>query len=317
MARQRAHERTGSPSGRRPASTSQIVPPPSTSSTRSSPPTRGASRYAAQPARRRRDRLGDEDDIHVADVVEFAPTALAHRDDGEPAGLRVGPRSATAASSRLERRVGEIGQPRRGLFHRRHAIEIVGGDAKQDAPVGHPQRVERGTSGGRRSRLGGPLSAPAVRDLQAASPPGGGPDARPERRSPRGCPAAGDAAHRQRQCIEQQQRDRPARRRTRTAAARSGSAVSLSATSTASSAPPSRPVSSCSAVSGSVKPWRIRRTPTLSPRRGVGALPFRSPWHATQQSRPSSGASTAVDGLGLWTTGLGTARGRAGSRSRS
>ena len=105
------------PSGRRLASTGQIVP--SRGVARSRPAS--ASRRAGWRPRRACcssdspvHRLGHEDHVHVADVVELVAAALAHRDHGEPAaaarprrpwrGPRRAPRPACRRRGRRARR---------------------------------------------------------------------------------------------------------------------------------------------------------------------------------------------------------------------
>ena len=75
------------PSGRSAASTSQAASRQiriSAAATRVALAERGALGVA------RVDRLGHEDDVDVADVVELPAAALAQRDDGQPAGGGVG-----------------------------------------------------------------------------------------------------------------------------------------------------------------------------------------------------------------------------------
>ena len=54
--------------------------------------------------------LGDEDDVDVADVVQFARTALAHRDDGQPRRRVAAHRLVRDRQRGAERGVGQIGQ---------------------------------------------------------------------------------------------------------------------------------------------------------------------------------------------------------------
>jgi hypothetical protein len=84
-----------------------------------------------------------EDHVDVADVVELAGTALAHRDHRQPAARGLLRQAGTGHVERgPECRVGEIRQVGGDL---REAVpgEVAGSDRQQPAPVRHPQRVDR------------------------------------------------------------------------------------------------------------------------------------------------------------------------------
>ena len=56
-------------------------------------------------------RLGDEDDVDVGDVVQLAPTGLAHRDHREPGAVGIRPHlGAGDGQGRLERGLREVGE---------------------------------------------------------------------------------------------------------------------------------------------------------------------------------------------------------------
>src|SRR5450756_1189996 len=108
-------------------------------------------------------RLGDEDDVHVADVIEFATAALAHPDYCQLARLCGGRQSGRGdGQSRGQRRASEVGQLRGDVVDRHGAGEIASGQLQQAAPVRRTQRVEHlgagaasagtGSSGGGRCR---------------------------------------------------------------------------------------------------------------------------------------------------------------------
>ena len=82
-------------------------------------------------------RLGDEDHVDVAGVVELAGAALAHRDDREPD--RRGVRWELGAGDReggLEDRVGEVGEFLGDLVHGGVAGQVAGGEVQDPAVVG-------------------------------------------------------------------------------------------------------------------------------------------------------------------------------------
>ena len=93
------------------------------------------------------DRLRDEDDVDVGDVVELATAGLAHADDGEAAGLPLVTQLVDRDPDRaLERRAGEVGQGAPDLGQELHGVlgrRVAGGDAEQLAPVADPQGVLR------------------------------------------------------------------------------------------------------------------------------------------------------------------------------
>ena len=91
--------------------------------------------------------LPDEDDVDIADVVEFARTALAHRDDGET-GRR--PLCTDGAGGhgqrRLQRRIGQVRQVCHHLDEGQHRLVLDGrghverGQHQQPVPVQVAQR---------------------------------------------------------------------------------------------------------------------------------------------------------------------------------
>ncbi len=87
-------------------------------------------------------RLGHEEHVHVADVIELLGAALAQPDDGEPglpcrlAALRPGDRQR-----RLQGGVGEVGELVGDLvdhLDRFRRAEVAGGDPQQLTAVGDP-----------------------------------------------------------------------------------------------------------------------------------------------------------------------------------
>ncbi len=102
------------PSGRSAASTSKNA---SDASRIVSPATRVSSAVGG---------LADEDDVDVADVVQFARTAFAHRDHGEPRPLALSRRSAVIATFERsgQRGVGQIGQMRADRRERQHRLVL-------------------------------------------------------------------------------------------------------------------------------------------------------------------------------------------------
>ena len=87
--------------------------------------------------------LSDEDDVDVADVIEFAASALAHADHRDAARSRVLGKSCSGDSQAgLEHGIGEIGEPARHDTHRCKANEISCGDAEQLLSVSDAQGIE-------------------------------------------------------------------------------------------------------------------------------------------------------------------------------
>ncbi len=74
--------------------------------------------------------LADEDDVDVADVVQFARAALAHRDDGEPrrlvSSLQTDRRSRRSARRPARRRRGRRGAHRRSVNGSTGSFSTVG-----------------------------------------------------------------------------------------------------------------------------------------------------------------------------------------------
>jgi hypothetical protein len=100
------------------------------------------------------DRLGHEDDVDVADVVQLVPPTLAHRDHGEPAA--VGGFADLGAGDRecgVQGPAGEVGQLRRGVVHPEVVGQVAGGEPEQHPAVLHPECVQRVGPGQRRDRL--------------------------------------------------------------------------------------------------------------------------------------------------------------------
>ena len=92
---------------------------------------------AGHPGRDRVGVLADEDDVDVADVVQFARTAFAHRDDGQPRRLAVvaahrpvatSSAAASAASARSDRWAPTVGNGSTGSF------STVGATSRPPAP---------------------------------------------------------------------------------------------------------------------------------------------------------------------------------------
>src|SRR5690606_33037149 len=94
-------------------------------------------------------RLGDEDDVDVADVVELARAALAHTDHGQPRVVGVHFRTGDR-EGRFERGGGEVGQLGRDLLEAGPAGEVAGGQVGEPAAVGDPEVGERRLTGGAR-----------------------------------------------------------------------------------------------------------------------------------------------------------------------
>ena len=166
------------PSGRSAASTGQMVPSPVWS-----PQIRirweaswvAARRAAGSSAPSH--RLGHEDHVHVADVVELVAAALAHRDDRQPGRGR---RRADPLPGHGQRGVegagSEVGELGGGVVDGEVVGEVAGGQAQQQAAVLHPQRVDRrGVGQGRRSGVGSSGSAPTARSRPARTAYAAGP----------------------------------------------------------------------------------------------------------------------------------------------
>ena len=89
-------------------------------------------------------RLGDEDHVYVAGVVELAGPAFPHRDHRQPArrGARrqPGPRDGERGLQRGRGQVSELGHH---LIQRVRAGQVPAGQVQQPAPVGGPQRRGR------------------------------------------------------------------------------------------------------------------------------------------------------------------------------
>ncbi len=100
-------------------------------------------------------RLRDEDHIDVGDVVQLAPAALAHRDDGEPAprGVLGGGRTGDGEGG-AQGGGGEVGQLRGGLFDAGGPADVPGGKGEQAPAVGDAQRVRVGGLGEAALELG-------------------------------------------------------------------------------------------------------------------------------------------------------------------
>ena len=87
-------------------------------------------------------RLSDEDHVHVADVVQLAPAALAHPDDGQSSLRGVGGKLLARRGQRPgQDRVGQLRQAQRGQLEVRRVGDIGDGDPQQGGPVCHPQGV--------------------------------------------------------------------------------------------------------------------------------------------------------------------------------
>ena len=89
-------------------------------------------------------RLGDEDHVDVADVVQLAGTALAHGHHGQTArrgpGGQLGPGHG---ERRLEDRGGDVGQLLDHLLDADHRGHVARGQVQQAAPVRRGQRRDR------------------------------------------------------------------------------------------------------------------------------------------------------------------------------
>ena len=93
-------------------------------------------------------RLGHEDDVHVADVVELASSGLAHADHGEVAQVGVLPDVLPRDLQRsLEGRLGEVGQRGRRLGQGGRGVgggQVEGRDPEELAAVPDAQGVVGG-----------------------------------------------------------------------------------------------------------------------------------------------------------------------------
>ena len=103
-------------------------------------------------------RLGHEDHVHVADVVELVAAALAHRDHGEPAAARVlADLGARDGECRVQRSGGEVRELGGGVVDPEVVSEVARREPEQHPAVLHPQGVQGfGVLHGRhRLRFGG------------------------------------------------------------------------------------------------------------------------------------------------------------------
>ncbi len=89
--------------------------------------------------------LGNEDDVHVARVIELPGAALTHGDHGQPATWRVGWQLRRRDGQRcLQRGCREVGQLSHDLVDRRGAGQIPRCDVQQPPLVPDTQRVRIG-----------------------------------------------------------------------------------------------------------------------------------------------------------------------------
>ena len=182
MAREGAHQRPGlALRAQRGVHRPQACPrrwPPSRPAPGRPPASRRSRGRPARRPRRRVERLGDEDDVDVADVVELAAAALAHGDDRQPArsARRRGSSARATARRGLERGAGEVGELAGDV--RLGGGEVGRGEVdarrrRAARPVGDAQRVERCRPGaGRRPARRSPGRPRRRRAARAA---GGGP----------------------------------------------------------------------------------------------------------------------------------------------
>ncbi len=207
--------------------------------------------------------LRDEHDVDVADVVQLASAALAHRDDREPAGVTavvvdgLGDRDGQRGP---QRRARDVRQPRGDLLHAQHR-QVGLGDGAEVGGGEHQQLVAVRGAQGRDGRRTGHRRGAATRRPRGRSV-GLGADRREQGRGELGRP--------------------PAPRRGRRAAGASGrgaaarwSPSTVELPSKASSRP-RRPTSARSAASNS--------------RRSVRAATSRS---ALRSARPARGCGRA------------------------
>ncbi len=133
------------PSGRRAASTGQIVPSRVCSEhTCIRCPASWAATRAAAASSASSGGLEDVDDVHVGDVVELVSPALAHRDHGKAGARgRLAHAGAGHGEGRLERPGREVGELRRDIVDALVVREVAGREAQQDAAVLHAQCVHR------------------------------------------------------------------------------------------------------------------------------------------------------------------------------
>ena len=95
--------------------------------------------------------LGDEDDVDVADVVQLAGAALAHRDDRKPRRLAVlaAHRARRDLQRGGQRGVGQIGQMLTDFGERQHRLvlhdrrQVQSGEHQQPIAVQRPQHRQR------------------------------------------------------------------------------------------------------------------------------------------------------------------------------
>ena len=87
--------------------------------------------------------LDDEDHVHVADVVELVPAALAHRDHGETGrrGLLADPGPGDR-KSRVQGAGGEVGQLGGDVVDPHAVGQVTGREREQATAVLDPQRVD-------------------------------------------------------------------------------------------------------------------------------------------------------------------------------
>jgi hypothetical protein len=96
------------------------------------------------------DRLVDEHDVDVGDVVELLAAELAHPDHGDPGGRLVARDLLVHAAQRAgQHRLGQPGELRPDLGDVGHAGEVAGGDVGGDRPA---DGGDAGRLGGRRRR---------------------------------------------------------------------------------------------------------------------------------------------------------------------
>ena len=106
-------------------------------------------------------RLGDEDHVDVAGVVQLARAAFAHGHHRQPA--RRGPRGQLGAGHgqrRLQDRAGDVSQLLDHLLHADHRGRVACGQVQQAAPVRRGQRRDRLVGFAAGYRLGQPRVGP-------------------------------------------------------------------------------------------------------------------------------------------------------------
>ena len=88
------------------------------------------------------DGLGHEDHVNVAHVVEFAPTALAHRDDSQATWRGVGGQIGTRdREARLQRGIGEVSQLLRDVVDTCTVDKIAHHSGEQFVAIRHAKRI--------------------------------------------------------------------------------------------------------------------------------------------------------------------------------